>query len=255
MENTRRRVLHQLNSRWIYGKIPLLHAFVFLLEMAAVSLLTRKFNTYYARRPVLTTMITNAVLGGIADTVAQSLTAIRQRANRKGGAGKDDLLAIEIHELDKKNPWPAHELIPDSKRLPPPFDFERLTRFMSYGFLMAPIQHKWFGFLSVTFPITKTAAIVPALKRVAFDQFLFAPAGLACFFTFMTVAEGGGKRAITRKFQDVYVPALKANYLVWPLVQVINFRIMPIQLQIPFVSTVGIAWTAYLSLTNSSEEA
>lgn len=223
--------------------------------MAAVSLLTRKFNSYYARRPVLTTMITNAILGGIADTVAQSLTAIRQRANRKGGAGKDDFLAIEIHELDKRNPWPVGETIPDSKRLPPPFDFERLTRFMAYGFLMAPIQHKWFAFLSATFPITKTSAMAPALKRVAFDQFLFAPAGLAAFFTFMTVAEGGGKRAVTRKFQEVYVPALKANFMVWPGVQIFNFRVMPMQLQIPFVSTIGIAWTAYLSLTNSSEEA
>ena len=91
----------------------------------------------------------------------------------------------------------------------------------------------------------------------------------------MTVCEGGGKRAITRKFQDVYVPALKANFLVWPAVQLINFRVMPIQFQIvslnclmftssriglisnlqPFVSTIGIAWTAYLSLTNSAEEA
>lgn len=253
IEGTRRRVLYTLNSRWIYGKIPLLHACVFLLQMAAVSLLTRKFSSYYEKRPVLTTMITNAVLGGIADTVAQSLTAIRLSAVRKGD--KDNFLAIEIHELDKRNPWPAGELIPDSKGLPPPFDFERLTRFMSYGFLMAPVQHKWFGFLSRTFPITKTAAMVPALKRVAFDQFLFAPAGLACFFTFMTVAEGGGKRAVTRKFQDVYVPALKANFLVWPAVQIINFRLMPIQFQIPFVSTIGIAWTAYLSLTNSSDEA
>lgn len=253
IEGTRRRVLYTLNSRWIYGTIPLLHACVFLLQMAAVSLLTRKFNSYYAKRPVLTTMITNAILGGIADTVAQSLTAIRQNAVRKGD--KDSFLAIEIHELDKRNPWPAGEIIPDSKRLPPPFDFERLTRFMSYGFLMAPVQHKWFGFLSRTFPITKTAAMVPALKRVAFDQFIFAPAGLACFFTFMTVAEGGGKRAVSRKFQEVYVPALKANFLVWPAVQIINFRLMPIQFQIPFVSTVGIAWTAYLSLTNSAEEA
>ncbi|KAF2199922.1 hypothetical protein GQ43DRAFT_375095 [Delitschia confertaspora ATCC 74209] len=256
IENQRHRLLRALNNRWIYGKIPLLHAAVFLLQMAAVSLLTRKFNSYYARRPVLTTMITNAILGGIADTVAQSLTAVRERAVRKpGGPDKDDFVAIEIHELDKKNPWPAGELIPNSPRLPPPFDFERLTRFMAYGFLMAPIQHRWFSILSRTFPVSKTAAFVPALKRVAFDQLLFAPLGLAAFFSFMTVAEGGGKRALTRKFQDVYVPALKANYMVWPAVQIINFRLMPIQFQLPFVSTVGIAWTAYLSLTNSSEEA
>jgi len=118
-------------------------------------------------------------LGGIADTVAQSLTAIRERAARKpGGPDKDDFIAIEIHELDKKNPWPPGELIPDSRRLPPPFDFERLTRFMAYGFLMAPVQHKWFSFLSKAFPVTKTAALVPALKRVAFDQFIFAPFGM-----------------------------------------------------------------------------
>jgi hypothetical protein len=48
----------------------------------------------------------------------------------------------------------------------------------------------------------------------------------------MTVAEGGGKRAVQRKFQDIYVPALKANWLVWPTVQMINFRVMPIQYQI-----------------------
>ena len=196
------------------------------------------------------------MLGGIADTVAQSLTAIRQRAVRKPcGPSDDNFIAIEIHELDKKSPFPSGELIPDSRRLPPPFDFERLTRFMAYGFLMAPVQHKWFGFLSRTFPITKSAAFMPAMKRVAFDQFLFAPigelhistrplcedahrniansvSGLACFFTFMTVAEGGGRRAVVRKFQDVYVPALKANYMVWPAVQILNFRVMPIQFQI-----------------------
>ena len=91
----------------------------------------------------------------------------------------------------------------------------------------------------------------------------------------MTVAEGGGKRAVMRKFQDVYLPALKANFIVWPLVQVLNFRVIPIQFQIvsadlhidhikcyiplltlsqPFVSTIGIFWTAYLSLSNASDE-
>jgi len=243
-----------LNSRYIYGKIPLLHALVFLLEMAFISILTRRYNSYYAARPVLTTMITNAILGGIADTTAQTLTSIRQRAVRKpGGPDKDDFIAIEIHELDKKNPFGPEELIPESWALPPPFDFERLTRFMAYGFLMAPVQHKWFAFLSRTFPLTKSSGTTAAMKRVAFDQLLFAPVGLAIFFTFMTIAEGGGRRAITRKFQEVYIPALKANYLVWPAVQMLNFRIMPLQFQIPFVSTIGIAWTAYLSLTNSSD--
>lgn len=220
-----------------------------------MSRLIAKFNAYYAEKPVLTMMITNAVLGGIADTVAQSLTAIRQRAVRKaGGVTKDDFLAIEIHELDEKNPFSHKDLIPPSSKLPPPFDFERLTRFMAYGFIMAPVQFKWFQLLSRLFPATKASGMGPALKRVAFDQVIFAPMGLAAFFTYMTVAEGGGRRAVARKLKDVYLPSLKANYLIWPAVQVLNFRVVPIQFQLPMVSTISIAWTAYLSLTNSADE-
>lgn len=255
-----RRPTGQISTRYITiikGKYPLLHLVVFVVELIMISLLVRKYNVYYNRRPVLTTMITNAVLGGVADTVAQTLTAVRERAVRKadGPNRKDDFYAIEIHELDRKIPWPEEDLIPESSRLPPPFDFERLTRFMSYGFLMAPVQLKWFAFLSRTFPLTAASGTVPALKRVAFDQLLFAPVGLGAFFTFMTVAEGGGRDAIAKKFRDVYVPSLKANYIVWPAVQMLNFSVMPIQFQIPFVSSIGIAWTAYLSLTNSSDEA
>lgn len=124
-------------------------------------------------------MVTNAVLGGIADTVAQSITSIRQRALRKGVDPKEDPIAIEIHELDRKNPLLDRDLIPESKLLPPPFDFERLTRFMAYGFAMAPVQFKWFKFLERCFPITKTSAFGPAMKRVAFDQLIFAPFGRA----------------------------------------------------------------------------
>jgi hypothetical protein len=63
-----------------------------------------------------------------------------------------------------------------------------------------------------------------------------------------------------------YLPALKANYYIWPAVQIVNFKFMPLALQIPFVNTVGVFWyhlclapvdfrNMYLSLENSSVEA
>jgi protein Mpv17 len=204
-------------------------------------------------------MVTNAVLGGVADTVAQSITAIRQRALRKSGgtplSPKQDPIAVEIHELDRKNPLNDRELVPDSKALPPPFDFERLTRFMAYGFCMAPLQFKWFQFLSRTFPITsKTSAFAQAMKRVVFDQLIFAPFGLGVFFTAMTVAEGGGRREVLQKLRDMYVPTLKANYMLWPAVQVINFRLMPVQFQLvsfPAVASVFYSLVANMAFCNS----
>ncbi|MCJ1465381.1 hypothetical protein MMC07_003999 [Pseudocyphellaria aurata] len=213
--------------------------------MAAISRLIAKFNSYYADKPVLTIMLTNAVLGGIADTVAQSLTAIRMKSRRSANPNRDISDGIEMPEYNEKSY--AKEFTTPNKKAPPPFDFERLTRFMSYGFIMSPVQFQWFAFLSRAFPISKESATVPAMKRVAFDQLIFAPigilpltsyklvlmrSGLACFFTFMTVTEGGGRRAVTRKFQEVYLPALKANFMVWPAVQILNFRIIPLPFQI-----------------------
>lgn len=52
----------------------------------------------------------------------------------------------------------------------------------------------------------------------------------------MTLAEGGGRRAVYSKLRDMYLPTLKANYVVWPAVQVVNFRLMPVQFQL--VSTI-----------------
>lgn len=173
------------------------------------------------------------VLGGIADTVAQTLTAVRQNnARKRDGSNNDSFFAIEFEDLDRKSPVNEDMVIPNSLLPPPPFDFERLTRFMAYGFLMAPVQHWWYSFLSATFPSAKGTRTSSAVKKVAFDQFLFAPISLGIFFTFMTVAEGGGRRAVMKKFKDVYVPALKANFMVWPAVQTLNFRVLPLQYQI-----------------------
>lgn len=54
----------------------------------------------------------------------------------------------------------------------------------------------------------------------------------------MTVTEGGGRRAVARKFQDVYLPALKANFMLWPMVQILNFRVIPLQFQIVSTDTI-----------------
>lgn len=114
----------------------------------------------------------------MADTVAQLITAVKARSQQRA-AGGDDFISIEIHDLNKEKP-PAVGELGIARVSPPPFDFERLTRFMAYGFFMAPVQFQWFGFLSRAFPLTKTNPTVPALKRVAFDQLIFAPFGMSC---------------------------------------------------------------------------
>jgi len=134
----------------------------------------------HTRAPLIDTR--SQVLSGIADTVAQTLTAFRIRQQQRQAdpeaavGGKDDLFSVEIHDLvdSKRVPWPEHSRF---RQGPPPFEFERMIRFMSYAFIMTPLQHRWFGFLNKTFPVHTGKATLNALKRMAFDQLLFAPCG------------------------------------------------------------------------------
>jgi protein Mpv17 len=241
--------LRLLNGSYLCGRIPLVNVFIFTIQLLGIGYVSLNFELHFSAKPILTTMITNSILNGIADTVAQTVSAARRRT--AGRRAKKGAVSIDITELNEKN-LPTHrgELYPAS-----PFNAERLVRYMAWGFLMAPVQLQWFAYLSETFPITSTNQTSAVMWRVLLDQIVFSPIGLALFFIFMTMTEGGGKQAVMKKFNTIFISALKSNYVVWPIVQILNFRIVPLQFQLPFASTVGICWTTYLSLKNEAAEA
>lgn len=115
---------------------------------------------------------------------------MRTSARRRDSLAKDNFVSIEIQDIDKKNNsvLPQYEYVPNTRDQPPPFDFERLTRFMAYGFIMSPIQFHWFKFLSNAFPVAKGASTLPVMKRVACDQLIFAPLGTESQLQFMDSA-------------------------------------------------------------------
>ena len=69
----------------------------------------------------------------------------------------------------------------------------------------------------------------------------------------MGVMEGHSPQAIRTKFGNLYLPAIKANWSIWPLIQFTNFRFMPLPYRVPFQATCGVFWTLYLSLLNSND--
>lgn len=45
--------------------------------------------------------------------------------------------------------------------------------------------------------------------------------------------------------------AMVANWKVWPIIQAVNFSIIPFQYRLPFQSTCSIGWNLFLSLLNA----
>lgn len=89
------------------------------------------------------------------------------------------------------------------------------------------------------------------MKRVLLDQLLFSPVFLAVFFAYNHIGERGRLAGLSNRFKAGYTETLKANYKLWPLVQCINFYLIPLNYQLLFLNFVAIGWTAFLSNVNA----
>ncbi|EPQ31022.1 uncharacterized protein PFL1_01211 [Pseudozyma flocculosa PF-1] len=224
------------------------------------------FSAFYARnferRPWVTLAVTNGILGVVADSVAQSLELVSRRQKLQDSqSGKQVELRRELEAQRGETGAGAGG---------GGWDFARNGRFLAFNVGMAPILAEWNRFIEHRFPLrvpaagavagqvgeaVKSAGRVSAkalVKRVATDQILFAPFGLVMFVGSMGLMERGTIQGTKDKFSEMYASALLANWQVWPLVQLVNFRYMPLKYRVPFTSTVGILWTIGLSLLSQA---
>ncbi|KAK9712149.1 hypothetical protein K7432_007351 [Basidiobolus ranarum] len=209
-----------------------------------MSLFRRITSTYTHRlqtHPLSTLMVTNGALAIISDALAQQISKTPNPAPSEGDAFINTEAVVGQDE----------------------YNYVRTARLSFYGFATAPLFNKWYTFLDKRFPMPlnqakeatksglKNPAVKALLKRVATDQILFAPFAIGLFFVSISVLEGASWEGIKEKFEKAYVPGLLGNYQLWPLAQLVNFFYVPLSLRVPFSSTVGIFWNAYLSWLNS----
>ncbi|KAJ5273782.1 Mpv17/PMP22 [Penicillium angulare] len=129
-------------------------------------------------------------------------------------------------------------------------DFARTGRMALYGgAVFGPVATGWYRVLQNHIVFKSTA--VTTVARVAADQFAFAPVQLTCFLSAMAVMEGSDP---VEKWKRSFVPSYKANCLVWPFVQAVNFTFVPLELRVLVVNVVSLGWNCFLSLLNSGEE-
>ncbi|PPQ90429.1 hypothetical protein CVT25_014947 [Psilocybe cyanescens] len=211
--------------------------------MAAVTI-ARAYMHSFDSHPYSTLAVTGGCLNALGDVVAQ----VAQRTVGKG----------------------EHEEVPR-------YDVTRTARFFAYGVMISPFMGRWNIFLERRFPLraikgTNKVSLKALGKRVAADQlfmrmlsssntisfiatdWLTTRSQLGLFLTSMGIMEARSPRQIGDRFKDLYGTALIANWRVWPLAQLINFRYMPLPYRVPFSQACGVFWTLYLSILNSEED-
>ncbi|TLD28655.1 hypothetical protein PspLS_03540 [Pyricularia sp. CBS 133598] len=126
-------------------------------------------------------------------------------------------------------------------------DFVRTGRMFAYGgIIFGPAATTWFGILQRRVVLKNANATI--LARVAVDQSLFAPTFVGIFLSSMAILEGTSPQ---EKLKSTYFTALTSNYMLWPFVQLVNFKFVPLHHRVLFVNVISIGWNCYLSFLNS----
>lgn len=102
--------------------------------------------------------------------------------------------------------------------------------------IFGPAATTWFAFLArrINFPSRPNLTIA---ARVLTDQTVFASANLGCFLTSMAVMEGSDPK---KKLEGTYWTALKKNWMLWPAVQAVNFKLVPLEHRVLVVNVVSL---------------
>lgn len=126
-----------------------------------------------------------------------------------------------------------------------PFDPGRLLRYAGVGALVtAPVIHNWYNFLARRLPRTDLPSV---LRRLALDQFVATPFLIVGFFGLFMALDGQGPDAIRGKVAQDFWPTLRSNWMVWIPANLVNFRCVPVNLQVLYSNCVGLFWNIYLS--------
>lgn len=127
------------------------------------------------------------------------------------------------------------------------YDPMRTARLTLFGIVMdGPVGHWWYMLLDKHVMPDDPKSVKAIISKMVLDQLIWAPMFSCVFFTFVRTLEGHPEAALAT-IQSELVATIVANYAVWPLAHIINFRFVPSQQRILYINFVQILWTCYLS--------
>jgi len=123
------------------------------------------------------------------------------------------------------------------------FDYKRLIKQSSYGLFVGPYLHFQFCLvIPYLFPAgTKFNTTKSVLYALTISDSIY-----NCgFYVYCDALEG--KFFQINTFVEKFIPTQILNLKIWPILQYINFSIIPVKYRVLFDNTLSVFWNAYLS--------
>lgn len=190
------------------------------------------YQNCLATHPVKTQVISSGFIWGFGDIAAQTVTHSTASSNR-----------LQVHDEDNKLKIKWRRVA--------------TTTLFGLGFV-GPVGHFWYEGLDRI--IRSRLKLRPnsfrfVASKVAADGIIFGPLDLLVFFTYMGFSSGKTSVQVKEDVKRDFLPALILEGGVWPLVQVANFRFIPVRYQLLYVNFFCLLDSCFLSWLEQQEDA
>ncbi|CAL5206466.1 unnamed protein product [Lathyrus oleraceus] len=197
--------------------------------------LWRWYQKCLAVHPVKTQVISSGFIWGAGDVAAQCVTHYTAQKRT----------TVESHSEDDNREFKIN--------------WKRVSTTSLFGLaFVGPVGHFWYEgldrFIRLRLLLKPNSFRFVAAK-VAADGFLFGPLDLLVFFTYMGFSTGKSVPQIKEDVKRDFLPALVLEGGIWPIVQVANFRYVPVRYQLLYVNFFCLLDSCFLSWVEQQQDA
>ncbi|KAD4384818.1 hypothetical protein R6Q59_011032 [Mikania micrantha] len=191
------------------------------------------YKNCLAVHPVKTQIISSGLIWGLGDLAAQAVTS--------STAAKKKHMFLSDDDRDLSINW------------------RRVVATSLFGMtFVGPIGHYWYEgldrFLQYRIKYPPKSMRFVAMK-VVLDGVIFGPVDLLVFFAYMGIVSGKNLTQVNEEVKRDFLPALIVEGGIWPIVQVVNFRFVPVRYQLLYVNLFCLLDSCFLSWLEQQQDA
>ncbi|KAF8407051.1 hypothetical protein HHK36_006176 [Tetracentron sinense] len=208
--------------------------------------------------PVKTQIISSGFLWGVGDIAAQTITHSTLKKHHQNSVMGTILNAVAMFSIHTEIvKWVPYALQAADEEFKINWKRVAITSMFGFGFV-GPVGHFWYEgldrFIRLRLQLQPKSLRFVATK-VAIDAIIFGPLDLFVFFTYMGFSTGKSVAQVKEDVKRDFLPALILEGGVWPIVQVANFRFIPVRYQLLYVNVFCLMDSAFLSWIEQQQDA
>ncbi|XP_076232725.1 mpv17-like protein isoform X2 [Calliopsis andreniformis] len=173
------------------------------------------------------------------------------------------VIFVKFREVSQKYPivrgmasytviWPTGSLIQQKLTGNDELNYMQALRFSLYGgFFVAPTLYCWIRLSSHFWP---KSDLKSAVTKALVEQVSYSPAAMCCFFFGINLLEMKPVAECLEEVKQKFWPTYKVGVCVWPILQTINFFLVPEHNRVVYVSCCSLVWTSFLAYMKALEK-